>query len=260
MPTIPYYDWIAHHAGPPSQAPRDPRPADRPEVHLCRPRRAHRPIDRGPRGARHRPRRPRRPARAQLRRILRAAVRLRPAGRHHAAAQLAAHRARAGLHPGRLEPEAADPRQDLRRTGHRPLRRTCSRSTTTAPTAPTSALSPRPARRPRRPLTHDDVGMVMYTSGTTGHPEGRDHHPRDGVLELREPRHPGADHARDGAARGAAAVPHRRAQLLRQPGAACRRHDPDHAHLRSRPGARLSSPIPRSASPTSSPCPRPISS
>ncbi len=63
----------------------------------------------------HRKGRPRRPARAQLRRVLRAAIRLRPAGRDHAAAQLAAHGAGARIHPERFDAEAARPRQGLSR-------------------------------------------------------------------------------------------------------------------------------------------------
>jgi fatty-acyl-CoA synthase len=34
------------------------------------------------------------------------------------------------------------------------------------------ALASAPAPPPPVPLTHDDIGMIMYTSGTTGHPKG----------------------------------------------------------------------------------------
>ena len=116
---------------------------------------------------------------------------------------------------------------------------TCSRSIRETPTAPMSARWPR-ARRSgagaadARRHRHDHVHLGHHRA-----PEGRDHHPRHGVLERRQSRHPGDDLAADRAARDPAAVPYRRAQLLRQSGAACRRHDPDHARLRARPGARL---------------------
>src|SRR6266566_3549566 len=69
--------------------------------------------------------------------------------------------------------------------------------------------------------------------------QGRDHHPWHDVLELRQSRRSGLHLAVVGVFDRAAAVPHRRTQLLHQPGAACRRHRADHARVRSRPRAAI---------------------
>ena len=64
--------------------------------------------------------------------------------------------------------------------------------------------------------------------------EGGDDHPRHELLELGQPRASRPASARHGAPERAAAVPHRRAELLLQPGAPRRRHRRDPEGLRSR--------------------------
>ena len=75
----------------------------------------------------------------------------------------------------------------------------------------------------REELTHDDVITIMYTSGTTGTSEGGDDHPRHELLERRQPRAAGRHRSGHRAPQRPAAVPHGRAELLLEPGAACRR-------------------------------------
>ena len=117
---------------------------------------------------------------------------------------------------------------------------TCSRSITTdRDSAYERALAS--AAQPPAPvaLDHDDIAMVMYTSGTTGHPKGAIITHGMNFWNCVNLGIPALITPRDRAARDPAAVPYRRPQLLRQSRAACRRHHPDHAHLRPRPGARL---------------------
>ena len=77
---------------------------------------------------------------------------------------------------------------------------------------PLADLRTRDAGRRRARRRADDVHRLMYTSGTTGRPEGRDAHPRQPGLE--EPRPPRRVrlHQRRPRARLRAAVPRRRAR------------------------------------------------
>ena len=93
------------------------------------------------------------------------------------------------------------------------------------------------AARPLEDVTLDDISTIMYTSGTTGQPKGAIITHGMTFWNCVNLGGPAYISPSSGAAHRAAAVPHRRAQLLHQSGAACRRHRADHARVRSRPGA-----------------------
>ena len=78
------------------------------------------------------------------------------------------------------------------------------------PTDGSRSPSSRPSRSRRgRQVRGDDIHRLMYTSGTTGRPEGRDAHPRQpGVEELR-PHHRVRLHVERRRARVRAALPRR---------------------------------------------------
>ena len=235
------YDWIAPSRREPSGQGSRPRPRHR----------AHRSPTPSSTGAidamaahlhvaRHRPRRSGRGARPQRRRVLRHPVRLRPHRLDLRAAELAAHGHRARVHPQRQLADAARARR--RRSPNRPpsssgvatigtlardrRRQRADSPYETALAAHAGHAVERVDAHPRR-RDHDHVHV-----GHDRPAEGGDDHPRHELLELRQPRHPGRDRARHGPPQRAAAVPHRRAQLLLQPGAPRRRHGRDPQDVR----------------------------
>ena len=181
-------------------------------------------------------RRPGRGAGAEHDRYAGGAVRLRPHRRGVPAAEHPAHGARAALHRRRRRTRADDPR--CRACRGRAVSGQTMQRRLGAVARSWRFLRGRDrgctAARPSRIVTLDDISTIMYTSGTTGQPKGAiiTHGMTFwNCVNLGGPAYISPSTV---LLDRAAAVPYRRTQLLHQPGAACRRHRPDHARVRSR--------------------------